>query len=367
MARIYKRKNIWYIDVRVNGKRIRKRVGTSKKVAELALRDTEVKIAKEEFGFSKKDITVDRLIEQFLEYSRTNNRQSTAKRYKAITDHLRKYISESKPNVISVSQLSPEVIEGYKSFRRDAWVNPNGKSVISVDNITESTRKGARARTVNIELDGIRAMLNLAIKWGYLKENPIKMVKRLKEDDKKPVRYLTKKECKEFLSAAPPNLYPIYYTFLYTGMRKAELENLTWRDVDFKNRKILIRSKENWRPKTGERSIPMNDGVFKILSNLRKNRNKALNNDFVFEAKDSGHSHNWLREELIKIADKAGIRDLTKIHTLRHTFASHLVMSGVDLPSVQKLMGHTNIDTTMIYAHLAPDHLSHAINKLKLD
>ncbi len=71
-----------------------------------------------------------------------------------------------------------------------------------------------------------------------------------------------------------------------------------------------------------------------------------------------------LREKLIQIAKKAGIEDLTRVHTLRHTFASHLVMGGVDFPTVMKLMGHSDIQTTMIYAHLAPDHLADAVNKL---
>ncbi len=55
---------------------------------------------------------------------------------------------------------------------------------------------------------------------------------------------------------------------------------------------------------------------------------------------------------------------VTKIHSLRHAFASHLVMSGVDLLTVQKLMGHSDIQTMMIYSHLAPDHLNGAIEKL---
>ena len=88
--------------------------------------------------------------------------------------------------------------------------------------------------------------------------------------------------------------------------------------------------------------------------------------DYVFDIINSSHSHNWLRLELIKIARKAGIQELTKIHTLRYTFASHLVMNGVDLPTVKRLMGHTDIQTTMIYAHLAPEHLSDAVNKLSL-
>ena len=73
---------------------------------------------------------------------------------------------------------------------------------------------------------------------------------------------------------------------------------------------------------------------------------------------------NHLREDLVKICMKIGIEP-ANIHTFRHTFASHLVMNGVDLPTVQKLMGHSNITTTMIYAHLAPEHLKGAVDKLE--
>jgi site-specific recombinase XerD len=363
MARIYKRNSIWYLDIRVHGRRLRRRVGASKKIAELALKDAEVKVAKDEFGFTKLDIGLAKLIEQFLEYNRTNHRTSTMRRYQAVTDHLRRYIAEKRPDVIMLSQLSTETIEGYKTYRKESWVNPNGKPVESDDDVTESTRLGARARTVNLELDGIKTMLNLAICWGYLRDNPMKFVKPLKANDKKPIRFLTKDECDKLLAASPAELYSVFYTFLNTGMRKAELENLQWGDVNLTRRKIAIRGKANWQPKTGEREIPIGDGQLKVLTDLKRRRKSVNDSDYVFDALSS-HSHNWIRSELIRIGQEAGIPDLTKVHTLRHTFASHLVMQGVDLPTVGKLMGHSDIETTMIYAHLAPDHLSDAVNKL---
>ena len=361
MARIYQRGKIWYLDIAYQGRRVRKRIGTSKRMAELALKDAEVKVIKKEFGFASNDISIESLIEKFLEYNRTNHRASTLKRYKAVTDHFRRFLSEKRKDVVKLSQLTPEVIEGYKAFRRDEWINPNGKSP-SVDN----ARKGARARTVNLELEGIKTMLNLAINWDYLKESPMKRVKPLKVDDKKPFRYLTDDECQRFLDACPPRLFAAYFAFLSTGMRKAELEHLRWEDIDFQNRLVMIRQKPDWKPKTGEREIPISDDLLTVLQAHKMKAKKSGQDDFVFEIVGTGKSHNMLRTELIKIARQAGIDNLTKVHTLRHTFASHLVMAGVDLPTVQKLMGHSDIETTMIYAHLAPEHLSKAVNRLPL-
>ena len=73
-------------------------------------------------------------------------------------------------------------------------------------------QKDARARTVNLELEGIKTMLNLAIKWDYLKDNPMKRVKPLKVDDKKPLRFLPQEECERFLEACSKHLYPAYFT-----------------------------------------------------------------------------------------------------------------------------------------------------------
>jgi integrase len=268
------------------------------------------------------------------------------------------------PNITCLSEVSPEIIDRYKVYRRDAWVNPNGHPVASDNDVNGHTRKGARAHTINFEIGALKSIFNLAIKWGHLKENPTTGVKKLKVNDSKAPRFLTVEECKRFLEACPSDLHPIYFTFLNTGMRKAELENLEWQDIDFKRRKIRIRRKEDWQPKTGEREIPISDALFELLSDLKHGNDNSLRSNYVFCHSDGSKLKTKLREKLIQIAKKAEIEELTKVHTLRHTFASHLVMSGVDLPTVKKLMGHSDIETTMIYAHLSPDHLADAVNKL---
>ncbi len=203
VARIYQREDIWYLDVRIKGHRIRKRVGTSRKVAELALKDAEVKIAREEFGFTKQDIKIEVLIERFREYNKTNHRPTTTERYAAVTDHLRRFVAEKRPHIVAVSQLTPEIMEAYKTFRRVSRMNPNGKPVKGGTSVTSRTRVGVRARTVNFELDALKVMFNLAIRWGYLRDNPLRLVKPLKTDDMKPIRFLTLAECEQLLDKTP--------------------------------------------------------------------------------------------------------------------------------------------------------------------
>lgn len=365
MGNIYRRGRVWYLDVRAGGRRIRKRVGSSKKVAELALRDAEVKIARDEFGFARQDASIDKFLGQFLEYSEANHTPTTSKRYRAVIDHFKRYLKQ-RPEIAFLSQIGTREMDEFKVFRKGEWVNPNGDPVANDEDITEHTRKGARAHTINFEIGTLRTIFNMAIKWDYLRDNPTKNVKRLKVNDSKAPRFLTKKECQKLLEASPEPLRNIFFTFLNTGMRKAELENLEWSDVDFKRRKIKIRRKDFWQPKTGEREIPMNQGVCDLLKNSKADNEADLKSNFVFPDKDGGKIKTKLREELIRIARYAKIKDLTKLHSLRHTFASHLVMNGVDLPTVQKLMGHSDIQTTMIYAHLAPDHLAEAVERLQL-
>ena len=108
----------------------------------------------------------------------------------------------------------------------------------------------------------------------------------------------------------------------------------------------------------------MNDPMYELLKTHREENQQGMKSKFVFSHRDGGKIKTNLHKKLIQIAEKAKIKDLTRIYTLRHTLAGHLVISGVGLPTVKKLMGHSDIQTTMIYAHLAPDHLADAVNKL---
>lgn len=364
MARIYKRDKVWYLDIRVKGRRIRRRVGTSKKVAELALKDAEVKVARHEFGFARKDIALDKLFELFLEYSRAHHRSGSTRRFRAIIDNFSRFIG-AKSSITFLSEITIETIDQYKIYRRAPQGMSAGNGSASLSENSRTSSKVIAAETVNYELKTLTNVFNRAISWGYLKDNPIKNVKRFKVDKAKSIRFLSIEECQRFLSACPPDLYPIFFTYLNTGMRKSELIYLEWADIDFKRRKINIQWKEFWQPKSGKREIPMTKPLFELLQELKQKNSAGQRSDFVFPYKDGGITKTKLREKLVEIADQAGIKGLTKLHTLRHTFASQLIMKGVDLPTVKKLMGHSDIQTTMIYSHLAPEHLAGAVDKLE--
>jgi site-specific recombinase XerD len=98
---------------------------------------------------------------------------------------------------------------------------------------------------------------------------------------------------------------------------------------------------------------------------FEQNENE-LNGGFAFPHKEGGQQKAKFSGKQIRIGKEAGIENFTTLHARRHTFASQLVMKGVDLPTVQRLLGYSDIQTTMIFAHLAHDHLDEAVNKLSL-
>ena len=360
MGKTYERNGVHYVDLRIQGRRIRKKAGKSKKLAELLLKDLEIKAERGQLGFlDRKEISLKDFFDQFKEYSKANHRPATQARYKSVVDNFILFI-QKETAINKISQISVDAIEKYKIYRRSVPVARNGANVENVRK--EAVGHGVKGYTLNFEITALRTIFNLAIQWKYLDKNPASGVKLIKTDDSKKRRFLTGEECKKLLENASKEDYPIFATFLNTGMRRAELVNLEWTDIDLEQGTIKIQRKSFWLPKTGEREIPTNWDIFDILRRLPKRGN------FVFtDEKGKQLNPDEIRRNLVETAKKAGIKDLTEVHALRHTFASQLLMKGVDLPSVQKLMGHSSIETTMIYTHQTTDHLKQAVSKLKFE
>ncbi|MEA1964231.1 MAG: site-specific integrase [Candidatus Aerophobetes bacterium] len=162
------------------------------------------------------------------------------------------------------------------------------------------------------------------------------------------------KEIEALCNACAPYLKPIILTAVNTGIRKGKLLNLKWSDLDFHNRLIYLSDTKGAK----KREIPMNEIMYKTLLRIRKNPDSP----YVFCHKN-GKPYKDLRASLDKAARKAGIERF-RFHDLRHTFASHLVMAGVDLKTVQELLGHKTIEMTLRYAHLSPGHKRAAVEVL---
>ena len=198
MARFYKRGPVYYIDYALNGRRIRKRVGKSKRVAELVLKDIKVKLAKGELGLVEDDFVIPRFFEEYLVYSRTNHSPKTFVRYKSIIDHFLQFL-DRYPRIGMLADLSPKLFEDYKTWRKTHHVMPNGQVVPKGEPPPKTARLGAKTNTINMELRTLRTIFNQAIKWGYLKDNSTKGVGMLKVTDAKKPRFLTEEECRKLL------------------------------------------------------------------------------------------------------------------------------------------------------------------------
>lgn len=141
---------------------------------------------------------------------------------------------------------------------------------------------------------------------------------------------------------------------LNTGMRQGEILNLQWPDVDFQQKVMYINES-----KSGEsRKIPINSITVAVLRQVKK-RQRSF---YVFSNKE-GKPFRKVYKGFKAALRRAGISNFT-FHDLRHTFASHLIMNGTDLKTVQELLGHKTFKMTLRYAHLSSDHKRKAVDNL---
>jgi len=212
--------------------------------------------------------------------------------------------------------------------------------------------------TLNRELAFLRRVFNVAIEDGKADSNPVKPHMFAKENNQR-VRYLCDEEERTLREAIGEDEWPIVAVAIHTGMRRSEQFNLRWENVDFGTGLITMP-----RSKHGEtRRVPMNDTVREILR-TRPNRLKGA---FIFPSATGEtpiDAQNYVNRTFLPALREARIEGFTW-HCLRHTFASRLVMAGVDLRTVQELMGHKTLAMTLRYSHLSPAHQLEAVQRLK--
>jgi integrase len=217
--------------------------------------------------------------------------------------------------------------------------------------------------TVNLELRTLKAALNTAKRWNLITENPCDKVKRLSLPDQPPI-YFKRDDLEKLLGQIQECwLKDVVVFAVMTGLRRGEIANLQWRDVNLEKRIISIHSSPTFRTKFGKnRLVPLNESAVQLL----RIRMGLSTSDFVFSLNDKKIFPGWIQAKFKRYVFQAGLGNELHFHSLRHTFASWLVQDGVSIFEVQKLLGHSNIAVTQVYSHLQPETLHATVNRIAL-
>jgi site-specific recombinase XerD len=321
--------NVWWVRYAdATGRIRREKVGNKGSAIKLyAKRKTEVmQRVKLPENFKAKPVEMRDLINEAVTYSRNNNRGFKQDRLR-LQHILREFGTRN------ADSITPQDIE--------RWLTTNGWS----------------AGTINRFRSTLSLVFRLGIASRKIEQNPITQVKHRREDNGR-TRYLTADEearLRAVISNRCPQHMPELDIALNTGLRRGEQYSLTWEDADFGTKMLTVSQTKN-----GEtRHVRLNSVALAAMRQLYSN---SPGSGYVFTNRYGDRllkGRHWF-EPAIK---EAGIRDFTW-HCLRHTFASRLVMAGVDLRTAQQLMGHKSIQMTVRYAHLAPEHQMAAVERL---
>ena len=257
---------------------------------------------------------------------------------------------------------------------------------------TGRIKEGVSPKTVNRDITALKGVLSKAVAWGTLQENPLAGLKPMKVDNHGKQRFLSPgeeqalragidareddikqgresgnvwREARGYEKYATydanqhaDHIKPMLLLLLNTGLRPAELFQLEWPDISLKGKLLTVRGEISKSGKT--RHIPLNREAQGVLLQWR---NQQAGNGLVFPSPVNGGAMVKIPKAVYRVFARAKLKDF-RPYDLRHTFASKLVMAGADLNTVRELLGHRDISTTLIYAHLAPDHKAAAVELL---
>jgi len=356
-----RRGKTWYLDCRIKGTRYQIRLG--KGIARsVALELAQIQrgaILKGEAGIGKKrkDLAFDDARTKFEAWVKAEKRETTRRGYRQCLDRLAEAFGGKR-----LSDLTPWALEAYKRRRAEGVPlldRPDGLSEAEWQRRCQQAAHGAPIR-VNRELAVLKNLFNRCRDWGlYEGENPVCKVKFRKES-KVRVRWLEPEEEHRLLAELPAApLRALVTVGIHCGLRiQAEALTLTWPSVDLKRSTLTVEAAYAKNGRT--RSIPLNSTVLGALKMLKA----TAPSEHVF-VNEEGLPYRSIRSIFKRACRRANLAGVTP-HTLRHTFASRLVMAGVDLRTVQELGGWQTLAMVERYAHLSPAHKAHAVERIAL-
>lgn len=363
MATIYKRvvtdpktgkqveSRTWWVSYQENGRQVQRSLKvTNKTLAEMQKVDIERNIERGLVGLPLQNVDALQVIQDYRDAVIANRSPSWAKRLEQAFGHWARFV-ESR-GLTNLNRITTRDIEQHMMERN---------AVLA-------------AKTANEELRVIKNFFNFAVQRAYIVQSPAMAVEK-RHAEKPAVEILTPKELALIMKYAPKQLLPFIRLLLFTGLRDGEGRFLQWRDVDLTpgREQIMVRSTPDHRTKTRrDRIVPLNKEAIEVLSDLQRKRRPE--SDYVFPNRDGRpkvHLRNTWVDLLQRIRRKEGVvidkgSHMTGFHLLRHTFATNCLASGLDIRTVQDLLGHANVTQTQRYVNLLPEHKYRQIDKLKI-
>jgi integrase len=324
---LYKRNNVWWINITHQGKRIQKATGTSDKLAAQQYHDqVKANLWRKSHLQEKPEYT---WLEATLRWLDESQHKRSIRDDKMHLRWLDPYFGDS---VLS-------------SITRDR--------VEEIAKIKEKT--GVSLSTVNRMLAVIRAILRKAEReWSWLERAPII---RMRTEAKGRIRWLTKNEVNILVKELPSHLADMMLFTLTTGLRQSNVTGLQWENIDLVRCHALIHPDQSKSKKAIP--VPLNADAAAII---RKQMGK--HEKFVFSYRGQ-HITQCNTKAWHKALQRAGIKNF-RWHDLRHTWASWHVQNGTTLQELQQLGGWSSFDMVLRYAHLSSDHLKQAAERVSV-
>jgi integrase len=349
MARILKRKNkkgwSYTATVRVKGHpSVSRTFDTKGEASAWAAKTTEsIKAKKYNDPRLAMSIPFEEAVKKYLD---------TISRKKATTTHMREKASAKR----LVEQIGAETPFGSISAATVAGYRDDRMQIVS-------------AYSVRQELALLSHLFSKAKKeWGIPVGNPVAEIDR-PVPPRGRTRFLTEDEAIKLLKASRKSrnkkLYSYILTLLHTGMRSSEAAGLRWNQVDLEKRVIYLPDTKNKDP----RWVPLTQELASELSNLKEITGEEdenlvfLKEDQLQSARVQARPGIRFREAFNHAKKRAGLPDI-HMHDLRHTAASHLIMSGVDIRTLADILGHRTLQMVQRYTHLLHDHKLTAIDNI---
>lgn len=305
--------------------------GAKTKFQAQAIEDAEkYKLRQQQAGLLEKDIksiSVGSLVKKYNDYSQRNKKSWT-------TDVSRgKLIEQYFGSSYIISKLKPEKIETFKEHLLKA-------------NKTKAT--------VNRYLEQLSSMFSMAVDNGYLKENPCRKVKKFPTQNY-TVRYLTKDEEQRLYEYLPPYLKPIVTVALKTGLRKSNILQLRWEQIDFKLKCITVPENK------GNKFIvlPLIEPLYSMFKELAEDDCEG----YVFKNPDTGLPYQDIKKSWNTALEAAGISNF-RFHDLRHTVGTRLAEQNIPVNVIKDILAHSDVRTTMRYVHLTENSKANALSIL---